>query len=129
MKNHARLAAALLCLALGACADSALSVVCPGEPRPALLITVLDAKSRASVTLEARGWWSTGTAAWDSMRHVPSPAEGGGVVLAAFGPPGIYDVRVERLGYADWNRSGIVVTEGPCGPSPKDIVADLTLLQ
>lgn len=128
MKNHARLAAALLCLALGACADSALSVVCPGEPRPALLITVLDAKSRASVSLEARGWWTTG-AAWDSMRHVPSTAEGGGVVLAAFGPPGTYDVRVERLGYAHWSRSGIVVREGACGPSPEEIVADLTLIQ
>lgn len=122
MKIFARPAAALLCLALGACSDDALSVVCPGAIRPSLLVNVVDSLSGQSIAAEVSGRWSMGTVG-DSLRHLqPSTAEGV-VLLAAYGPPGAYDVRVARAGHPDWVRRGIVVEEGSCGPDARDLVA------
>lgn len=122
MKTFARPAAALLCLALGACSDDAMSVVCPGAIRPSLLVNVLDSISGESVAGEATGRWSMGTVG-DSLRHLPPSTAEGVVLLAAYGPPGTYDVRVERPGHPDWVRRGIVVSEGSCGPDARDLVA------
>src|SRR5687767_14409190 len=98
MKTFARPAAALLLLALAACSDNALSVVCPGQERPSLLVNVLDSISGESVATESRGWWTMGGVT-DSLRHLqPNTAEGA-VLLAAYGPPGTYDVRVVRPGH------------------------------
>ncbi|HEX6913151.1 MAG TPA: hypothetical protein VF142_22260 [Longimicrobium sp.] len=126
MKTYARPAAALLCLALGACSDSALSVVCPGVMRPSLLVNVLDSISGQSAAAQARGWWTSGTRT-DSLRHVPPTTGEGAVLLAAYGPPGLYDVRVEVAGRPDWIANGIVVTEGSCGPDARDLVAQFTV--
>ena len=128
MKTLARPAAALLFLgflALSACSDNALSVVCPGQERPSLLVTVLDSVSGESVASESRGWWTLGTVT-DSLRHLePSTAEGA-EMLAAYGPPGSYDVRVVRPGHPDWIRKDIVVTQGSCGPDARDLIAQFT---
>jgi hypothetical protein len=128
MKTYARLVAALSCLALGACSDSPLSVVCPGEMRPSLLVAVVDSASGTSAAAQARGWWTSGALA-DSLRHVPATSGDGGseVLLAAYGPPGLYDVRVERAGKPDWVRTGIVVTEGSCGPDARDLIAQFSI--
>jgi hypothetical protein len=128
MKTYARLVPALLCLALGACSDTALSLVCPGQVRPSLLVNVVDSASGESVTAEARGWWTTGTVT-DSLRHLPPSNVDGAVLLAAYGPPGSYDIRVERPGRPDWVRNGVLVVQGTCGPDGEDLVAQFTALQ
>lgn len=125
MKNFALLAPSLLCLFAGACSDAAVSVVCPGEPPPSVLVNVVDATSGQSVSHEATGWWTTGTVS-DSLRHVQPTNPDGPVRLAAFGPPGTYEVRVVRPGHADWVRSNIVVVQGTCGPDGEDLIAQLS---
>jgi hypothetical protein len=122
MKTYARPAAALLYLALGACSDSPLSVVCGGGLRPSVLVNVLDSISGQSAAAQARGWWTSGTLT-DSLRHVPPTTSEGAVMLAAYGPPGLYDVRVEVAGRPEWIASGVVVAEGSCGPDARDLVA------
>lgn len=122
MKNFARLAL-LLCLFLGACSDSATSLVCPGEAGPSVVVNVVDAVSGASVTHQASGTWTSGTRS-DSLRHVMQPDSV--MVLAAFGPPGIYQVRVVRAGHEDWVSSDVMVPEGRCGPARSNVTATLT---
>ena len=124
MRSPWLLAPALLCLAVAGCDDLSTSTVCPSEPGPALLVNVVDAASGLPVAQEARGQWTTGALA-DSLRHV-SMGPDSAVVLAAFGPPGTYEVRVERPGHADWVRSGVVVAPGACGPARADVTAQLT---
>jgi hypothetical protein len=125
MKIQAVSAAALLCLALGACSDLATSVVCDGALRPSLVVNVVDAASGASVASEAHGWYTTGTVT-DSLRHIESTATGT-VLLAAFGPPGVYDLRVERPGAPNWVRSGVLVQDGRCGPYSEGLTAEITV--
>lgn len=124
MKIFARLAPLLLCLPLGACSDSSTSVVCPGELGPAVVVNVVDSFSGASVTRQASGSWTSGTRS-DSLRHfVQSDST---VVLAAFGPPGIYQLRVIRPGHLDWVSGDVVVAEGRCGPARSMVTATLTI--
>lgn len=129
MKTFARAAPALLCLALAACDDAATSVVCPGVAGPSLVVNVVDAFSGQSVTEQASGWWTAGTLSGtitDSLRHVPSDAGDGTTLLAAFGPPGTYQVLVVRPGHEDWVRSDVQVSEGRCGPTRATVTATLT---
>lgn len=124
MKTSALLAPLVLCLALGACDDTATSVVCPAEPGPSLLISVVDAVSGESVAPEASGWWTSGAVS-DSLRHVSAQAQAGVTLLAAYGPPGLYDVRVQRPGRMDWVRTGIQVPPGTCGPVRTELTAQV----
>jgi hypothetical protein len=123
MKIFALLAPAVLCITLAACDDSATSVVCPGDAGPSVVVSVLDAQTGQSVTAQASGTWTVGTVS-DSLRHYPEA--GGGMVLAAFGPPGTYEVRVVRPGHEDWIASGIQVSAGQCGPARANVTATLT---
>jgi hypothetical protein len=122
MKTFAPLAPALLCLGLAACSDLSTSVVCPADPGPSLVVHVVDAVSGLSVSEQASGSWTSGAMS-DSLHHVPS---GDAVVLAAFGPPGMYQVRVVRPGHADWVANDVVVGEGQCGPARFEFTAALT---
>lgn len=123
MKISALLAPVALCMALAACDDMSTSVVCPGLAGPSLVVSVVDAQTGLSVTGLASGTWTTGVLS-DSLRHYPEP--GGDTVLAAFGPPGVYEVRVVRPGHEDWVRTGVQVAEGRCGPARADVTATLT---
>ena len=107
-------------LALCACADLATTVVCPSEQGPSLVLEVVDAGTGRSVASEAFGAWATSTAA-DSLRHVASIE--GREYLAAYGPPGVYDVVISRPGQPDWTRRDITVGEGNCGPSTRQLTA------
>lgn len=127
MKIFALLAPAVLCMALGACSDSATSLVCPGSMGPSVVVYVLDAQSGRSAVAQASGTW-TGGGQSDSLRHVPS-ATGTDTVLAAFGPVGTYQVRVARPGHTDWVRNDVVVTRGQCGPTREEFTATLTAVQ
>ncbi|MBW3571166.1 MAG: hypothetical protein KY467_08670 [Gemmatimonadetes bacterium] len=109
-----------LCLALAACKDVALSVVCPQDPQPAVVVGVFDAVTGESVATEARGWYTVATMT-DSLRHT---VRGEGVPqLAAFGPPGVYQVRVHRPGHAEWVQGGLVVEKTECGPATVRVAA------
>ena|SRR5687768_1315196 len=113
------LLSALLAGVLAACSDLSTSLVCPGEPDPALQIAVLDAATSASITTTARGTFTVGTLS-DSLRHgasraltvpvagqsdSPPPDPGAATRLHAFGPPGSYQVSVSHDGYAGWSTS------------------------
>lgn len=121
---RAPLAALLPGLLLGACSDSALSVVCPGEMRPSVLVTVVDSVSRESVAAQAAGVWINGNAT-DSLRHVPPAFTGGPVRLGAYGPAGTYEVRISRPGSPVWTLRNIEVGEGTCGPFTVEFEARL----
>jgi hypothetical protein len=125
MKISATLAPAL-CLALAAC-DQNLSFVCPDSPQPAVLVQVVDLSSNESVAHQATGWWTVGQVT-DSLRHTsqPGPAgqqSSGGTELAAYGPAGVYQIRVQRPGHADWVRNDLVVGESSCGPATVRLTA------
>ena len=110
---------ALLAGVLAACSDLTTSLVCPGEPDPALQIAVLDAATSEPITTTAHGTFTVGT--WsDSLRHgasralavpvagqsdSPPPDPGAASRLHAFGPPGAYRVSVRHDGYASWTTS------------------------
>lgn len=121
MKTSALIAPVLLCAALSACSDTATQVVCPDRASPAVVVRVVDPFTNASVSAEASGTWTSGTRS-DSLVHVPSAATGE-ILLAAYGPPGTYEVRVVRPGHPVWVRGGIVVTQGLCGPQSADLTA------
>ena len=118
MKIFATLAPAL-CLALAAC-DQSLSFVCPDSQQPALLRQVVDAGTQELVAAEAAGWWTVG-AVTDSLRHVQGT--GGSMELAAYGPPGVYQIRVLRPGHSEWVRTNVVVQESECGPATVRLTA------
>lgn len=120
MKISALLAPAL-CLALAGCDDAALSVVCPGVLQPSLVVGVFDDKGE-SVAHEARGWFTVG-AVTDSLRHSQRTADL--VQLVAYGPPGVYQVRVERPGSPDWVIADLEVGNTECGPATRRLTAEL----
>jgi hypothetical protein len=113
MKIHPLLAPAL-CLALAGCNDVALSLVCPDTAPPSVVVGVLDQTTRLSATGESVGWYTVGSVT-DSMRHAVRVE--GVPQLFAFGPPGVYEVRIHRPGHTDWVQSNVVVLEGQCGPA------------
>jgi hypothetical protein len=111
-------AAAALCL-LASCDDSALSVVCPGEAAPALLVSVVDTAGARSLAAEARGWYVVG-ARTDSLRY---RAFSSGEGLVAEGPPGSYRVEVLVDGHAPWRQEAVGVRAGACGPETVSLIA------
>lgn len=113
--------AAAAAATLAACSDAAVNYVCPDVPSPAVIVRVTDGPSQQRAELLATGTWSTGVLS-DSLRHV---AAGADRYLAAFGPAGTYTVRVQRPGFASWERSGVVVLNGSCGPATQELSATL----
>jgi hypothetical protein len=120
------LLAPALCLALAACNDQALSVVCPDEAPPAVVVGVVDVNTRVSAASESYGWFTV-FGVTDSLRH--GVRVEGVPQLFAFGPPGVYQVRVQRPGHADWVQSNVVVHEALCGPATVQIEATLQPMQ
>lgn len=110
------------CLALAACNDVALTLVCPDEQQPSVAVGVVDGITRASATDEAHGWFTVGGVT-DSLRH--GVRVEGVPQLYAFGPPGVYQVHVQRPGHMDWVQSNVVVQGARCGPSTVTLEATL----
>jgi hypothetical protein len=121
MKIPALLAPAL-CLALAACDDVALSLVCPSEQQPSVVVGVLDPVTGESVAAEAHGWFTVG-AMRDSLRHQVRVE--GVPQLFAFGPPGVYQVHVQRPGHTEWVRGDLLVEQADCGPATVRVFATL----
>jgi hypothetical protein len=118
--------APVLCLALAACDDVALSLVCPQEPQPSVVVDVVDNITRASAASEATGWFTV-AGVTDSLRH--GVRVEGVPQLFAFGPPGVYQVRVQRAGHTDWVQSDLVVQEASCGPATVRVEATMQRTQ
>lgn len=119
------LLALALCLGLSACNDVAIALSCPPSQLPSVVVSVLDPLSGSSVAAEARGWWTV-NGSTDSLRHMSGESFS---QLAAFGPAGMYTLRVERAGYADWEQSNVIVTQDECGPATVHVTATPQALQ
>lgn len=124
MKIFALLAPAL-CLALAGCDDVALSVVCPPERQPSVVVGVFNADGEP-VAHEAKGWFTV-SGRTDSLRHTLRTPEV--QQLSAYGPAGVYDVRVQRPGSPDWVISDLVVEDAECGPATRRLTAQLQTAQ
>ena len=111
-----------LCLALAGCNDVAMSVVCPDTASPSLVVGVLDGITRSYATAESQGWFTV-NGRTDSLRHAVKVE--GVPQLFAFGPPGLYQVRVQRHGYVYWVQNNVVVLDGRCGPATVRLEATL----
>lgn len=86
-------------LLLAACGDN---LICTTEARAGISVTVVDAATAQPID-EYRGIVGDGSYS-DSIRF-------GG---AAYERAGTYAVTIEADGYATWNRTGVVVTDGAC---------------
>jgi hypothetical protein len=121
MKISALLVPAL-CLALAGCNDLSVSLVCPDEAQPSVVVGVVDLNTRASAASESHGTFTV-AGVTDSLRHgvriegVPQ--------LFAFGPPGVYQIRVQRAGHADWVQDNVMVHASQCGPATVSLEATL----
>ena len=115
------LLAPALCLALAGCEDMALSVVCPGEPQPSVVVNVLDAEG-LPVSHPTTGWFTVGVTT-DSMRQ--RNIGDGATRLAAFGPIGMYQLRVLPAGLPEVLLSNVHVEEGACGPATRFVDVQL----
>lgn len=115
------LLAPALCLALAGCDDMALSVVCPGEPQPSVVVNMLDADG-LPVSHPTRGWFTVGVTT-DSMRQ--RSIGDGATRLAAFGPVGMYQLRVLPDGQAEVALPNVRVDEGACGPATRFVDVQL----
>ena len=109
-----------LLLVLGACNDSATAVICSDDPVAAVVLEVRDAATGASVAAGAQGTWAAGDAGGALQPLGTDP-----VRLVAYGPAGAYALRVTHPGYADWQRTGVEVAEGRCGPIAVPMTATL----
>lgn len=121
MKIPALLAPAL-CLALAACDDVALTLVCPNDPQPSVIVGVLDPGTGESVAAESHGWYTV-AGRTDSLRHVT--VVDGIPQLMAFGPPGVYVLRVQRPGHTEWTHNAVTVEQDECGPATVRLMATL----
>lgn len=115
------LLAPALCLALAGCDDMALSVVCPGEPQPSVVVNVLDADG-LPVSHPTTGWFTVGVTT-DSLRQ--RNIGDGATRLAAFGPIGMYQLHVLPAGLPEVSLSNVQVDEGACGPATRFVDVQL----
>ncbi len=104
---------------LGACADTALSIICPPEPDPAIAVAVVDTGATRSLTRQASGWFTVGAQS-DSLRYRATPSGEG---LFATGPVGSYRIEVRVPGYAPWSADGVRVAASACGVQTVRLVA------
>jgi|GEM_PF-5028865 len=123
MKISALLAAPFLCLALAGCNDLAVSVVCPSEPRPSVVLSMFDAAGQP-VAHPAQGWYTVGVTT-DSLRH--HNRGHGATQLAAFGPVGVYELRVLFTGLPELKMPNVVVEAGECGPGTRYLDVQIPL--
>lgn len=104
-------------------------VLCPAVVNRGIEVEVLDAVTGASVARGAAGVVTDG-AFTDSLRPVAfrgvPPADTVTTLGAALGRAGVYTVRVQRPGYAAFERAGVRVVLNGCGVVTTRLVARLT---
>lgn len=104
-------AGAVVVFACAACSsDTAPKGFCTAAQSSAVEVGVHDSISDADLVDSASGTLST-SSLQDSLRHIP-----GDSVLIGGDQLGTYTVTVHHPSYADWIKSGVVVSRtGPCG--------------
>ena len=114
----------LLATAVGACDPGA----CTTEVVPGVVVEIRDADDDTPLAAGARGAVRDGGFT-DSLR----PHAGAGEQMlsraAADERPGLYTVRVEHAGYAEWVEMGIRVGEDGCHVATAELTARLERLQ
>src|SRR2546423_4693053 len=110
----------VLALTVGCSHDSTPPIgLCLAPASIAVIVAVNDSISGASVVDSARGIAQVGAEVDSLHLSSPPPRLLGGSKL------GTYQVTINRAGYRDWTRSGVVVSQqGPCGNTiPVQLVA------
>jgi hypothetical protein len=104
---------------------------CAAVALPAIEVTVVDAQTGAYAAKGAVGTVQDGsfTAPLQVIGWLGPPVPGGAQIPTTLGGPyeraGTYTVRVEKPGYATWERSSVRVTKGPCNVNTVRLQADL----
>jgi hypothetical protein len=98
-------------------------MVCTAEVRSAVLVLVKDSLTDAWAISGSKVIAQSGT----YLDSVSYPAADPSIANpAGFGrQPGTYSVRVQKLGYRDWSKQGIVVGTDKCGTKTEVITARL----
>lgn len=127
--------AASLLLATTGCELITGSTMCTTGLEPAVLVEVLDSTTlepvRGGVRVIARDGALADTAdTTDPVEFwLPRGADRDTVVFSPIGVayerPGTYDVAVEAPGFETWERTGVRVASGACGPETVELTARL----
>jgi hypothetical protein len=127
MVNYKPLTPVLAFAGLAACGSLTGNNVCNAVDRPALIITVRDAASGGPTASNSRTIVARHGGATDTV-IVAADATLDAEPVSAFDEPGTYDVRVNKIGYATWLASGVVVAQDKgqlCQPVTVSLRADL----
>ena len=101
------------------------SYLCTADVEPGIVVTVIDAQTRAPIAQGATGAIVEGKYS-DTMRPFGSDANGALLSLAgAYETPGVFTVRIEKTGYQTWEMQNVRVTKGPCHVKGVLLEADL----
>jgi hypothetical protein len=86
-------------------------MLCPRSLTPPILVEVRDINTGAAAAQGAAGWIQDG--GYTAALAPATPSEP--LVLASMGGPGVYNVVVQKSGYATWIRRAVYVAGGRCG--------------
>ena len=101
------------------------SYLCTADVEPGIVVTVVDAQTRAPIAQGATGTILKDKYS-DTMRPFESDANGTLLSLAgAYETPGVFTVRIEKTGYQAWEQTNVRVTNGPCHVKGVQLEADL----
>lgn len=100
-------------------------MLCPGWILRAIEVEVVDGTTGLPVASGAVGIARDGDYS-EPLRVVGWRADTATTLGAAEGRRGTYDVRVERAGFAPWERRGIPARVGRCGVETTTLRAELT---
>jgi hypothetical protein len=120
MIRRSRAAAAASFLLISGCAyfDPIGPRLCAAVVKPAIEVEVRDAGSGQPAATGAVGVLTDGAFA-DTLRIIGwthHPSDAAALVLGgAEERPGVYDVRIEKEGYATWERKAVRARAGECG--------------
>lgn len=99
--------------------------ICPAVAEPAVTVEVRNGTTESPAADGATGLLIDG-AYTDSMRVVEETESGEPLALGGgYERAGTYTVRIEKSGFAPWTRTGVQVSEGPCGPETRRLTAFL----
>ncbi len=107
-------------LALAACDSSTTDLICPPVYFSSVNVTAVDSVTNVNVTAGSTLVLSNATVT-DSLDVPPGPATVVGIGSGA----GTFTLRVRRTGYNLWQKPGIRVESGDCGPQTVQVTAKL----
>jgi hypothetical protein len=125
MSNRTGFIRAISFLALGAflagCDSTSGPEVCLAIAEPALSVTVENAESGEplddALVIAREGSFADSARTRAGDHTIPA--------TLAHERAGTYEVTAEKAGFSPWNRSGVVVPQGRCGPETVELTAQL----